>query len=50
MMQEIIREEFDQEDAAALAPCLCQTLHGQFEPSILPQELDEELVCSVTNL
>jgi len=44
MMQEIIREEFEQEDASALAPCLCQTLHSQFEPSILPQELDEELV------
>jgi len=43
-MQEIIREEFEQEDASALAPCLCQTLHSQFEPSILPQELDEELV------
>jgi len=44
MMQEIIREEFEQEDALALAACLCQTLHSQFEPSILPQELDEELV------
>jgi len=44
MMQEIIREEFDQEDALALAACLCQTLHTQFEPSILPLELDEELV------
>lgn len=44
MMQEIIREEFEQEDAVALAACLCQTLHSQFEPSILPQELDEELV------
>jgi len=44
MMQEIIREEFEQEDASALAACLCQTLHSQFEPSILPQELDEELV------
>jgi len=43
-MQEIIREEFEQEDASALAACLCQTLHSQFEPSILPQELDEELV------
>jgi len=47
MMQEIIREEFEQEDASALAPCLCQTLHSQFEPSILPQELDEELVTGV---
>jgi len=44
MMQEIIREEFEQEDATALGACLCQTLHSQFEPSILPQELDEELV------
>jgi len=44
MMQEIIREEFKQEDASALAACLCQTLHSQFEPSILPQELDEEFV------
>jgi len=44
MMQEIIREEFEQEDASLLAACLCQTLHAQFEPSILPQELDDELV------
>lgn len=47
MMQEIIREEFEQEDATALAPCLCQILHSQFEPSILPQELDEELVTDI---
>jgi len=50
MMQEIIREEFEQEDASALAACLCQTLHSQFEPSILPQEIDEELVTDVFHL
>ena len=49
-MQEMIREEFEQEDASALAPCLCQTLHSQFEPSILPQELDEELVAHIFEL
>jgi len=50
MMQEIIREEFEQEDATAVAACLCQTLHTQFEPSILPQELDDELVTSLLQI
>jgi len=50
MMQEMIREEFEQEDASVLAACLCQTLHSQFEPSILPQEIDDELVTDVTHL
>jgi len=42
LMQMIIREEFDQEDATALAACLTQILAPYFEGNLLPQELDDE--------
>ena len=42
LMQVIIREEFEQEDALALSKCLCQILYNHFEGSLFPQELDEE--------
>lgn len=42
LMQVIIREEFEQEDAANLATCLCHILRSHFESNVMPQEIDDE--------
>lgn len=42
LIQLIVRDDFDQEDARALATCVCQILSAYFENSLLPQELDDE--------
>ena len=44
LMQVIIREDFEQEDAMNLSACLCYILHSHFESNIMPQEIDEEYV------
>ena len=41
--QLILRQDFDvNEDAPALAVCLCQLLSTYFDAKIFPDELDEE--------
>ena len=44
LLQNIIRQEFDQDDAIALASCLCQILQPHFEGKLFPLELDDEWV------
>lgn len=44
LIQLIVRDEFDQEDARTLATCLCKILSAYFENSLLPQELDDETI------
>ncbi|KAI8777522.1 integrator complex subunit 3-like isoform X1 [Biomphalaria glabrata] len=45
LMQVVIQEEdFDQEQASALATCLCQILNPEFHSKLFPQDIDEESI------